>query len=67
MLSPVAYEKLHQHQPDAASLPQTGTTKRGTHQLDYATEIFAFHVTGRASNGPIEGRINQLGALKRTA
>ncbi len=31
------------------------------------TEIFNFHQTGRASNGPLEGTNNELGVLQRIA
>jgi transposase len=33
--------------------------------LDWRDEIFAFHDTGRASNGQLEGTNNKLGVLKR--
>jgi len=35
--------------------------------LDWAKEIFNFHTCGRVSNGRLEGRMNKLGVLKRTA
>lgn len=35
--------------------------------LRHAPEIFAFHKTGRPSNGRIEGTNNKLGVLKRVA
>jgi len=35
--------------------------------LDWADEIFNFHSCGRVSNGRLEGRMNKLGVLKRTA
>jgi transposase len=35
--------------------------------LEWATEIFNFHHTGRVTNGRLEGRMNKLGVLKRTA
>lgn len=35
--------------------------------LEWATEIFNFHDTDRITNGRLEGRMNKLGVLKRTA
>jgi len=35
--------------------------------LDWGDEIFAFHDTGRATNGRLEGTNNKLGVLKRIA
>jgi transposase len=35
--------------------------------LRWAPEIFAYHRTGRVSNGRLEGTNNKLGVLKRMA
>ncbi len=35
--------------------------------VDWADEIFNFHDCDRATNGPLEGRMNKLGVLKRMA
>ena len=35
--------------------------------LVWADEVFNFHSCNRASNGRLEGRMNKLGVLKRTA
>jgi len=35
--------------------------------LNWGEEIFAFHDTDRVTNGHLEGRMNKIGVLKRTA
>lgn len=56
-----AFVELWQEQEVAQFLPVVEAL------LEWATEIFNFHHTNRATNGPIEGRMNKLGVLKRMA
>jgi transposase len=55
------FARLYQHDP----LPEF--YKVVDTPLKWAPEIFAFHKTGRISNGRLEGTNNKLGVLKRMA